>query len=496
MVNGADEILRPGREDRVALLGDWGELTYGALNARVNQWGHGLGERGVGRGDRVVLSLDDDPALVAAYLGAMRLGAVPVAVNPRWSADEMAFALDDSEARCVVTDAASEPTAREAMASLARRPAMIVAGTETVADWPDSLDSAVMATDDMAYWIYTSGTTGSPKAAVHRHGGLRVADRVMRQVLGLGPDDRLYASSRLFFAYSLGHCLFGALQMGASTVLNARWPHPPEVAELVARHRPTALFSVPTFYRALLEHGVGDLGTVRRFVSAGERMPEPLFARWREAAGRPIVEGIGTTETALMFLANPPEATRAGSAGRPTPGARVKLTDETGRPVTDADAPGHLWVAIETLCAGYWKRPEATAAAFEGGWFRTGDVFRFDADGYGFHEGRSDDMLKIAGQWVNPVEIEDCVLAALPDIEVALVAAPDGDGLDRTVLFVTGAERDIQANLTARIHDAVAARLGRHKSPHAVRYIDALPRTATGKIRRATLRAEAAGLSG
>jgi len=382
------------------------------------------------------------------------------------------------------------------MAGLARRPAMIVAGTETVADWPDSLDSAVMAPDDTAYWIYTSGTTGRPKAAVHHHGGLCVADRVMRQVLGLGPDDRLYASSRLFFAYSLGHCLFGALQMGASTVLDARWPHPAQTAALIARHRPTALFSVPTFYRALLEHGVGDLGTVRRFVSAGERMPEPLFARWREAAGQPIVEGIGTTETALMFLANPPEATRAGSAGRPTPGAQVKLTDEAGQPVADADAPGHLWVAMETLCAGYWKRPEATAAAFDDGWFRTGDVFRFDADGYGFHKGRSDDMLKIAGQWVNPVEIEDCVLAALPDIEVALVAAPDGDGLDRTVLFVTGAERDIQANLTARIHDAVARRLGRHKSPHAVRYIDALPRTATGKIRRATLRAEAAGLSG
>jgi benzoate-CoA ligase len=248
------------------------------------------------------------------------------------------------------------------------------------------------------------------------------------------------------------------------------------------------LYSVPSLYRKML--GAGDVdrafASVRRYVSAGERLPPPLFERWREAIGAPIAEGIGTSETMFLFLANPPAHARPGSAGVPTPGSRVRVRLEGESGVIDEPGEtGVLWVRMDSLAAGYWNRPEATAAAFRDGWFRTGDEFRFERDGYWFHEGRADDMLKVAGQWVNPAEIEDCVLASRLCGEAALVGAPDADGLARTVLFVADVA---QADLEAALRDHLARHLARHKCPREVRFLDALPRTATGKVQRYRLR--------
>ncbi len=484
-MNAADIILAGGEPDAPALVTLDQTLSYGALDALANRFGNGLAARGVERGDRVILMLDDRPALYAAFFGAIRVGAVPIVVNPRWSESELGFAFDDSQARLLIAEPAYEPSAKPAGDRLC------VASDGLFDDQSSQLTSLAMAPDDMAFWIYTSGTTGTPKAAIHAHRAVTIADKTMSAVHGVTASDRVFVTSKTFFAYAIGHALLGALKVGASVVLHAPWPKPADIAEVTQTLKPTVMYSVPTFYRAALNDGIVDGGAfspVRRYVSAGERLPVPLFERWRDATGTAIVEGIGTSETVFMFLANQPDETRPGSAGRPTPGSEVRLETEDGAPINETDEIGVLWTRLDSVAAGYWNQPERTAAAFRDGWFRTGDLFRRDADGFWFHEGRADDMLKIGGQWVNPAEIETCVLKTGLCGEAALVAVLDADGLEKPVLFVADVSGQAKDEPENAIREALNRDLSRQKCPRDIRILESLPRTATGKVQRYRLR--------
>jgi benzoate-CoA ligase len=361
---------------------------------------------------------------------------------------------------------------------------------------PDSLEPAALAPEDMALWMYTSGTTGRPKGVVHRQRALPGAPRFLGGVLGVGAGDRLFATSKLFFAFSLGHCLLASLQLGAATVLLEGWPSAEAVADVVARHRPTVLFSVPTLYRNLLRDGQAarePFREVRHYVAAGERLPESVFADWRAATGRPILEGVGATETLMMFLANRPDRCRPGASGLPAPGTEVRLVDDAGQTIADADQAGVAWVRSDGVAAGYWNQPEAMAAAFRDGWYRTGDMFTRDADGWLHHQGRGDDMLKISGQWVSPAEIEERVLRNPQVAEAAVVGVADRDGLTRLALCLVPADSATdRCALEAEITATLTAGLSVYKCPRRFLYVDELPRTATGKVQRFVLREMAA----
>jgi benzoate-CoA ligase len=485
-MNAADSILAGGRDHAPALICDGKTLSRGDLRAMSARFGNGLRTAGVARGDRVLLALDDGPVLYAAFLGCLRIGAVAVAINPRWKDAELNAVLADSEARLMLVEPGAD-----------RNDARILAATEGLfAEQPETLESSDMAADDPAFWIYTSGTTGTPKAAVHCHRAAQFATAGIGGVSGLGPDDRVLVTSKTFFAFALAHGLFGALSLGASVILHRPWPRPDDILALAKRTRPTAIYSVPTLYRGMLDSG-GDVAsafaTTRRFVSAGEPLPPVLLERWREATGNPIAEGIGTSETVFLVIANPPDAVRPGSAGLPVPGMHVELRDEAGRRIDEADRVGDLWVSAASVADGYWKRPALSAELFVAGWFRSGDRFRLDADGYWYHQGRRDDMLKIAGQWVSPTEIENCVTGARLCGEAALVAAPDADGLDRPILFVAAVTAEREAAIADAVREAVARELSPNKCPAEVRLVAALPRTATGKVQRFRLREMAQG---
>ncbi len=511
-MNAGEALLEPalsrGLATAPAVIGGDRTVTYGELDAWAAQCGHAARELGIGRGDRVVMVLRDTPDFFAFYLGVLKIGAVPVALSVRATAAELRFVIEDSGCRLVVVDAELVSCLEAATARLAAAPALMVAGravgghallNDAVRGQPDRLHPEPMAADDMAFWMYTSGTTGPPKAAVHRQGAVLTADRFLGEVLGVGPGDRLFCSSKLFFAYALGHALFGVLRRGATAILYADWPTPEAVCEVVARHRPTILLSVPTFYRNLLRAGAAKepaLRAVRHFVSAGERLPEIVLERWRAAVGKPIVEAIGATEAGFLFLANDPDDVRVGSCGRPTPGTEVRLLDEDDRPVTEPDVPGVLWVRMDSIAGGYWRQPEKTAAAFRDGWYRTGDVFTVDADGRYRHQGRADDMLKISGQWVSPAEIEEHVLACPGVGAAAVVGVADGDGLTRLALFVTAPDEADTEALEARITEHLLGRLAVHKCPRRVRVLEDLPCTATGKVQRFRLREMARDLVG
>jgi 3-hydroxybenzoate/4-hydroxybenzoate---CoA ligase len=498
-INAADALLARGlaigRGRSAALLYGDKRLSYAELEALINRFGNALLEKGLGRGARVLFLMKDTPELVAGFLAALKIGAVAVALNTRSAAEDLRFAIADSGCRALLIDPEFLPLFDEAMRRGARRPPVVVvlgAPSLALSDFLDGqpalLPSAPTAPDEPAFWIYTSGTTGKPKAAVHCHQSVLPADRHLGEILGVKPGDRVYSSSKLFFAFALTHCLIGGLRLGATLILDPRWPSSEAVAETVRRHRPQVMFSVPTIYRNLLRDGhAGDsaFASVRTFVSAGERLPASLFERWREATGKPILEGIGATETLFMYIANTPLAHRAGATGRAQPGAEVRLRSERGEPVAEPGRTGVLWVRMPSLCRGYWRQAARTKRSFVEGWYRTGDVMSFDREGWWYYHGRSDELLKISGQWVSPIEIEECALATPGVVDAAVVGVENADGLMRLAMFVVAADGAEQA---LAIQERIKSRLSIYKCPRDIRFVGQIPRTATGKIQRFLLR--------
>ena len=510
LLNAADAVLGAdlvaAREDRIALRFDGQTMSYRELAGLINRVGNVLRARGVGVGDRVLLLLNDSPWLVGAYLAAIKIGAVAVALNVRFSTDDLHFVFDDSAPACLITNHEYVPICEQIARN--RTTQLLVLGDANasfealepaVSNASSDLESLPRTPEDPAFLIYTSGTTGRPKAALHPHRSAFALDRFMREVLGITADDRLFATSKLFFAYALGQCLFGSLKLGSSSVLLAAWPSSTAVAATLQREAPTVVFSVPAMYRNLLRDGVAGQAAftrVRHYVSAGERLPIALAERWRAATGVPILDGMGTSETITFVLANRPGANRPGTAGRVCPDVQVELRDpENGRPTDSAEsadsgepagAPGVLWVRSASLCQGYWNRDPANRA-FASGWFCTRDQFTIDGDGYYTHVGRVDDMLKISGQWVSPTEIEDQI--QWPGVgETAVVGVPDTDGLTSLWLFVETEEDDQEPALKTRLRDHLLARLSGYKCPRHIRFLPELPRTTTGKVRRNALR--------
>lgn len=505
-MNAADEIigrpLRQGLGDRAAILCAERTVSFSGLNADVNRCGNALRSQGVGRGDRVLFLMDDSPELVAAYLGTMRIGAIAVALNVRLAARDLVYIIQHSECRAIVVDAHFMDLYQSAAEMLDKPPIVIVVGgtpappclgyADVVGGQSDQLLSEKMNPDEVGFWLYSSGTTGKPKAVMHPQRSVLVADCLERECLGIGPGDRVFTTSKIFFGFALGHSLMGGLQCGATVILSPAWPEPKLIIDTVERHRPTVLFSTPVMYRNLLREGAPvkpAFRAIRHFVAAGEKLPESLYDDWLDLCGKPILDGVGASETVFLFLLNQPDDSRGGSSGKPVTWAALRLVGEDGQDITAPGQPGQI--AIRTSCqfVGYWKQPDLTARALRDGWYFPGDMFEFDAEGRWCHLGRSDDMLKVSGQWVSPTEIEACALT-VPDVQdAAVVGFPNEDGLTRIALFVVprNPETD-QAALTEALLQTFKSTLSIYKCPRTIRFVEELPRTATGKTQRFRLR--------
>ena len=519
-MNAADSVLSPERvaahPDKPAILFNGCAVSYRETLALVNRYGNAFRAQGVERENRIMMLLKDTPDMVGAYLGAIKIGAVTVAVNVRSSSQDLLFFLNDSRAKLLLIDAEFLPL-YEAIADQAlHTPRVYVAGPDNASAHPgldallrgqsDECQAASMSPDDMAVWMYTSGTTGTPKAAVHLHHNILSCLDCTAGVFGATADDRLFATSKLFFAYANSNCLFASFTLGATTILYDGWPDSEAVAKIIDRDKPTMFFSVPTMYRNLLRDGVATkerFAGIRICVTAGERLPMVLFERWKDACGRELIDALGTTETIFMILANPPGAIRPGSSGKPTPNTRVELRDETaglgsdpgnragGSVITGPGKSGVLWVNMASLADRYWNQQARSNAAFFGPWFRTGDMYSMDKDGYYFQEGRADDMLRISGQWVSPAEIEEEVLKLPQVADAAVVGVANADGVTRLSLFVIPNDpHAARAALSAEIQDGLRDRLSIYKCPRDIHFVDEIPRTATGKVQRYRLRTQ------
>jgi 3-hydroxybenzoate/4-hydroxybenzoate---CoA ligase len=491
-LNASDAILararEPGRRDRPAIRHAGGTVTCGELDDAVSRAANALASLGLARGERVCLLMNDSPRFCTAFLGALKAGAVAVALNTRLPPAELAYIVGDCAARLAIADPDHLAAAGAACHGTATRlvPALGAAGSLAAAMAAAGAAHATAPTraDDPAFWLYSSGTTGKPKAIVHSHASCAHAGKLLREVVGAGEDTVVLATSKLFFAYALDNGFIGALACGGTIVLDETWPAPSAIAANAARYRPNVFFTVPTVMRRLLALPPGELAAfapIPLVFTAGERLPDAIAAKWRAAVGTTVLEAYGMSETFCNAFANFPGRHRAGTCGVPLADVQAKLLDESGHEVPD-DAPGVLWVKHPSLASGY-QSAAATTRAFRDGWFCTGDLFTRDADGYWSHQGRADELYKIAGQWVKPAEVEEAVLVDTRIREAACVVVPDGDGFDRLALFVVGVHDDAAAAAVARLDE-----LPRHARPKWVRAVPELPRTATGKVQRFRLR--------
>ncbi|HEV8673091.1 MAG TPA: benzoate-CoA ligase family protein [Methylomirabilota bacterium] len=496
-----DRHLAEGRGAQPAILTPDRTVTYADLAAGVARAARLLDRLGIQREQRVALLLPDSPEFAYVFLGAMKAGMVPVPLSTLATAGEVEYALADSRAVALVAHAdlyaRVEPGCRAAPMLRHR----LVVGDAPAGTLPfdpahaaeaPSFDPAPTHRDDMAYWLYSSGTTGRPKAIVHlHHDMLFCVEPYLRHVLGLTAADRTFAVPRLFFSYGLTSCLYLPLWRGASTVLVADRPDPARVFELCAKLRPTIFFSVPTSYAALLREldvASPDLSSVRLTVSAGEPLSAPLYHRWVSRTGIECLDGLGATEVGYIYISNRPGAVRSGSSGQLLPGYRARIVDEGGGDVAPGTV-GELWMAGESVAAGYWNKHAKTKATFVGEWFRTGDRYRMDADGYYFYEGRTDDLLRVGANWVSPLEIETCLLQHPAVAECAVVGGRDGDGLEKPRAYVVLQRGAAPGGLEDALRAHVRAHLAPYKAPRWVTVVDELPKTATGKIQRYRLRA-------
>jgi benzoate-CoA ligase family protein len=506
-----DRNVASGRGSHVAIECGDQQITYAEVLSSVNRVGDALRRLGVRPEERVVVLLADGPEFVYSFFGAIKIGAIPIPLNTLWKPADYGHVLRDSRAAvAIVGDEllpaidAVPPAQRESLRHIVAVGPGDVSQTNVYTRFSTLLrqgsrDCHAEPThrDAPAFWLYSSGSTGAPKGCVHlQHDMVVCAELFGRGILGITGRDRTFSVARLFFAYGLGNALYFPFSVGATTIL---WPGPPtpvNVYAIIEKYRPTLFYSVPTGFAMMLAYGRPegdgkadfDLSSVRLAVSAGESLPASLYERFRQRFGVDIVDGIGSTEALHMFISNRPGAIRPGSSGQIVDGYDARILDDAGVAVRRGEI-GNLWIRGDSTCAGYWNQHEKTKHTIEGHWMRTGDKYSVDEDGYYWYAGRSDDMLKVGGQWVSPAEVESVLIAHESVLECGVIGRQDQDGLMKTMAFVV-VKQGVQPSpeLAKELQQFVRTQLAAYKRPQWVEFIPELPKTATGKIQRYRLR--------
>ncbi len=501
-----DRNVLEGRGQRIAIECGDQQVSYQQLLQKTNQVGNALRDLDVRPEERVLLVLEDIPEFLYCFFGTIKIGAVAVPTNPLLSAPDYEYLLNDTRARVAFVSDALLPQLRLIpRARLRYLRKMVVVGKadeeclgfrELVANSSPELAAAPTSKDDAAFWLYSSGSTGFPKGCVHLHHDMVVCSELYAKgILGMDEQDRCYSVARLFFAYGLGNAGYFPLAFGATSILSPDRPTPEGIYANIERHRPTLFFSVPTNYSALLAHRRADgtefdLSSVRHAISAGEGLPAVLFERFKQRFGVEILDGWGSTETLQMVLSNRPGAVRPGSSGEVIPGYEAKIVDEDGKPVAQGEI-GNLLVKGDSICVTYWNQHEKTKDTIEGHWFRTGDKYHQDPDGYLWYAGRSDDLFKVNGRWLSPAEVESALITHPAVREAAVVAREDGTQLLKPAAYVVlNPDFHPTDKLAGDLRDWVAQRLGGYKRPRWIKFVGELPKTATGKLQRFKLRAQ------
>jgi benzoate-CoA ligase family protein len=494
-----DRHIEGGRGGRTAIHYNDRTYTYRDVFELTNRAGNGFAKLGVQKGDRVIMMMYDSPYWVAVYLGAMKIGAVPVPVNVLATPSNLAYFIQDSKASVLVVEQDLLEKI-ENLSSLETR--IVVRGEpgknmvsllEMIESASPHLEACATTPLDHSYWLYTSGTTGRPKGVIHLHKDLVYAIEVYGSTIGFTSDDICYGVPKLFFSYGLNMGLQLPFYYGASVALCEDRPLPAGVLANLEKFRPTMFFSVPTAYAQLLHHLEAnklnpDLACLRISTSAGEALPAVIYNRWFERFHVEILDGLGSSEVSWIYITSHPGKVKIGYCGNVMPGYQVKLLDENGDDVPTG-VMGDLWVKADSVTCGYWNNPEQNAESFRDGWMKTGDCCIKDAEGYYEHCGRSNDTIKVSGIWVSPLEVEATLLEHEAVVQCAVVGKRDENSLIKPKAFVvlkSGYAPD--EKMAKELQNFVKSRLAPYKYPRWVEFRDELPMTATGKIQRFMLR--------
>jgi 4-hydroxybenzoate-CoA ligase len=496
-----DRNVDEGRADKLAFTDTVSELTYGDLQKQSRRVANLLRRLGARREERVAMIMLDTTDFPAVFLGAIRAGIVPVPLNTLLTSDQYAYVLADCRARVLFISEALLPVVKDMVGQLSDLDHVVVSGNDAhghkklsdeLKGESGNFVTAPTHADEPAFWLYSSGSTGNPKGVRHLHSNLAAtADTYAKQVLGIREDDVCLSAAKLFFAYGLGNALTFPMSVGATTVLNSERPTPGIMFALMNKYNPSIFFGVPTLFSAMLhdealKHERG--GTrLRICTSAGEALPESVGNAWKARFGVDILDGVGSTELLHIFLSNSPDDIKYGTSGRPVPGYRVRLVNEAGTEVPDGEV-GELLVDAPSAGEGYWNQRSKSRRTFEGHWTRTGDKYIRDAEGRYTFCGRSDDMFKVSGIWVSPFEVESALITHPAVLEAAVVPEADPEGLLKPKAFVVLRADAKTQGLQEALKEHVKQKIGVWKYPRWIEVVDALPKTATGKIQRFKLR--------
>ncbi len=497
--------LNAARGTKAAYVDDQGALTYAELADRVARVSGGLSALGVHREERVLLLMQDCNDWPVTFLGALNAGIVPVAVNTLLTADDYAYMLEHSRAQVAIVSAALLPTLEAAMQKSQHEVKKIIVSrgkdltsdrldfASWVASAPATTTAANTGADDIGFWLYSSGSTGRPKGTAHTHGNLYwTAALYAKPVLGLTEHDVCFSAAKLFFAYGLGNGLSFPLSVGATTILMAERPTPDACFKRFTTLLPTVFFGAPTGYAGMLASPnlpAREAVKLRMCSSAGEALPREIGDKWTAKFGCEIIDGIGSTEMLHIFLSNRPGDVRYGTTGKPVPGYVVELRDESGHVLTGSDEVGDLYISGPSAALMYWGNRSKSDETFRGAWTKSGDKYFRDADSYYVYAGRSDDMLKVSGQYVSPFEVESTLMQHPAVLESAVIGVDDESGLTRAKAFVVLKDaKGASDALAEELKTFVKAKLAPYKYPRQLEFLTELPKTATGKIQRFKLR--------
>lgn len=503
--------LGEGLGEKVALRTREGAWTYAEVAAESNRVGNALRALGLTPEERVLIALPDVPAFAFAIFGTLRTGGVVAMANPLQSGEDLAWLVGYTRCRALVADGEVASKLAPHLDDLELLRAVLVTEGEVPDDprfhaWRDAVTTQAPACepwpthrDDPAYWLFTSGSTGRPKAAMHLHHDFPWnCERYAKQVIGMKEDDVTLAVPRLYFGYATGTNLFFPFAVGATACLFPGKPTPEVLLDHIEHFRPTVLTSVPTSLNQVLAHEGAherDLSSLRCVLSAGEALPAELYERWTKTFNVEILDGIGSAESFHIYISNAPGDVTPGSLGRVVPGYEAMIVDDEGQPLPDGEV-GRLRVRGDSVAVGYWQAHEASKETFAGDWLTTADLFRRDAEGRFWYAGRADDILKVGGMFVSPLEIEDALLAHEAVHEVCLVPYTDAEGLAKPLAFVVLHEGHAPDEATAlALARHCKETLARYKFPRRVAFLDRLPRNDRDKADRKALRAKASDRS-
>ncbi len=496
-----DNNIAEGRGATVAIYYEDQKITYQEVFEKVNRTGNALKELGIGFENRVLVILPDSPEFAYSFFGAIKIGAVAVPTNPWMFAKDYEYLINDSRAQAIIVHESTFPEIEKIRDATPFLKHIIVVGTPRgkalayegmIARASEKLEAEKTTRDDVCFWGYTSGSTGNPKGAVHlQHDMITISDLFVKPVLGMNEKDLCFSASKMFFSYGLGNSLYFPFRFGASTVLWPEKPDPEKILQVIERYKPTFFFSVPTlFARFLRVEKKYDLSSLRICLSSGEPLPPAIFHQWKERTGLELLDVVGSTEATHDFLANRPGRAKAGSSGQVTPAFEAKVVDDEGREVPVGEV-GNLLVRGDATAPYYWNKHEQTKRMMLGEWLKTGDMYYCDADGYYWYCGRSDDMMKVGGLWVSPIEIENTLMEHPAVLESGVIGAADSDGLLKPKAYVVlKSEYKPSDELRVGLQNLVKSKLAPYKYPRWVEFVDDLPKTVTGKIQRFRLRAD------